>query len=59
MAKSKTTIFRGNAMIKKKNNELTLTDERLSFRPFNYPWCYEAWEKHESSHWLPKEVPML
>jgi ribonucleoside-diphosphate reductase beta chain len=59
MAKSNTTIYRGNEMTKKKNNELVLTDERLSFRPFNYPWCYDLWEKHESSHWLPKEVPML
>ena len=43
-------------MVKKKYN---LTDEKLSFKPFNYPWSFELWEKHESSHWLPKEVPML
>jgi ribonucleoside-diphosphate reductase beta chain len=46
-------------MIKKKNSELSLTDERLYFKPFTQPWCFDAWEKHESSHWLPKEVPML
>lgn len=46
-------------MTKTKHNDLKLTDERLSFKPFNHPWCFSAWEKHESSHWLPKEVPML
>lgn len=36
-----------------------LTDERSSFKPFNYPWAYDAWLKHEQSHWLHSEVPML
>lgn len=36
-----------------------LTDERTNFKPFNYPWAYEAWLKHEQSHWLHTEVPML
>jgi ribonucleoside-diphosphate reductase beta chain len=36
-----------------------LTDERSSFKPFNYPWAYDAWLKHEQSHWLHTEVPML
>lgn len=43
-------------MVKKKSN---LMDERIHYKPFNYPWCFDMWEKHESSHWLPKEVPML
>ncbi len=42
-------------MIKKNSN---LTDERTYFKPFNYPWCYDAWLKHEQSHWLHSEVPM-
>jgi len=42
--------------IKKKNK---LTDERAHFKPFNYPWAYDAWLKHEQSHWLHTEVPML
>ena len=37
----------------------TLTDERSFFKPFNYPWAYDAWLKHEQSHWLHTEVPML
>ena len=36
-----------------------LTDERNYFKPFNYPWAYDAWLKHEQSHWLHTEVPML
>ena len=39
--------------------KLKLTDERSSFKPFNYPWAYDAWLKHEQSHWLHTEVPML
>ena len=44
-------------MIKK--TELKLTDERTYFKPFNYAWAYDAWLKHEQSHWLHTEVPML
>ncbi len=44
-------------MIKK--IESRLTDERNSFKPFNYPWAYDAWLKHEQSHWLHTEVPMM
>jgi ribonucleoside-diphosphate reductase beta chain len=43
-------------MIKKTVSRLT--DERNSFKPFNYPWAYDAWLKHEQSHWLHTEVPM-
>lgn len=44
-------------MIKK--TKTNLTDERSYFRPFNYPWAYDAWLKHEQSHWMHTEVPML
>jgi len=39
--------------------KLKLTDDRNFFKPFNYPWAYDAWLKHEQSHWLHTEVPML
>lgn len=39
--------------------KLRLTDERNYFKPFSYPWAYDAWLKHEQSHWLHTEVPML
>jgi ribonucleoside-diphosphate reductase beta chain len=44
-------------MIKKTTHKLT--DERSNFKPFAYPWAYDAWLKHEQSHWLHTEVPML
>ena len=43
----------------KKNKDLTLTNERDYFKPFTYPWAYDSWLKHEQSHWLHTEVPML
>jgi len=42
-------------MIKKVSR---LTDDRTYFKPFNYPWAYDAWLKHEQAHWLHTEVPM-
>lgn len=44
-------------MIKKIQSRIT--DERTYFKPFNYAWAYDAWLKHEQSHWLHTEVPML
>lgn len=41
-----------------KTQKLKLSDERSYFKPFNYPWAYDAWLKHEQSHWLHTEVPM-
>jgi ribonucleoside-diphosphate reductase beta chain len=41
------------------NKKLKLTDSRSYFRPFTYPWAYEAWLKHEQVHWLFTEVPMV
>jgi len=38
--------------------KLKLTEERSYFKPFNYPQFYDAWLKHEQSHWLHTEVPM-
>ena len=42
-----------------KKTEFKLIEERSYFKPFNYPWAYDAWLKHEQSHWLHTEVPML
>jgi len=43
-------------MIKK--TDTRITDERAYFKPFNYAWAYDAWLKHEQSHWMHTEVPM-
>lgn len=42
-----------------KKAKLKLTDERNYFKPFSYPWAYDSWLKHEQSHWLHTEVPMI
>ena len=39
--------------------KLKVTDNRDYFKPFHYPWAYDMWLKHEQSHWLHTEVPML
>lgn len=28
------------------------------YKPFRYPWAYEAWKTQQKMHWLPDEVPM-
>jgi ribonucleoside-diphosphate reductase beta chain len=28
------------------------------YKPFSYPWAYEAWLMQQRIHWLPEEVPM-
>lgn len=28
------------------------------YKPFRYPWAYEAWLTQQRVHWLPEEVPM-
>ena len=41
-----------------KKEKVSLSDERQYFKPFSYPWMYDAWLKHEQAHWLHTEVPM-
>jgi ribonucleoside-diphosphate reductase beta chain len=42
-----------------KKPKMKVTDTRDSYKPFHYPWAYDAWLKHEQAHWLHSEVPML
>lgn len=35
-----------------------LLQERHVYKPFMYPWCYEAWLTQQRIHWLPEEVPL-
>jgi len=28
------------------------------YKPFRYPWAFEAWQMQQRIHWLPDEVPM-
>jgi ribonucleoside-diphosphate reductase beta chain len=35
-----------------------ITNSREVYKPFEYPEAYNYWEKQQSAHWLPFEVPM-
>ncbi|TNE67535.1 MAG: ribonucleotide-diphosphate reductase subunit beta [Alphaproteobacteria bacterium] len=35
-----------------------LLEERHVYKPFRYPWAYEAWLTQQQIHWLPEEVPL-
>lgn len=37
---------------------MSLLQERLVYKPFRYPWAYDAWLMQQRIHWLPEEVPM-
>lgn len=41
------------------NKKTGLLAERTSFKPFAYPWAYEAFMQSEQMHWLWTEVPMM
>ena len=35
-----------------------LLEERAYYKPFNYPWAFEAYKTHQQMHWLPEEVTL-
>ena len=37
---------------------MSLLDENPVYKPFRYPWAYEAWLQQQRIHWLPEEVPL-
>ncbi|MDF3047505.1 MAG: nrdF [Candidatus Midichloriaceae bacterium] len=37
---------------------MSLLDAEPIFKPFSYPWAYDAWKVQQQIHWLPEEVPM-
>ncbi len=37
---------------------MSLLEERLVYKPFRYPWAYDAWLTQQRIHWLPEEVPL-
>lgn len=36
-----------------------LLDNRTTFKPFSYPWAYDAWLQHEQNHWIHTEIGMM
>jgi ribonucleoside-diphosphate reductase beta chain len=43
---------------KEGTNMPNLMEDRVGYKPFGYPWAYEAWLMQQRIHWLPEEVPM-
>lgn len=37
---------------------MSLLDAPSIYKPFNYPWAYDAWQMQQRIHWLPEEVPL-
>ena len=37
---------------------MSLLDANPVYKPFRYPWAYEAWLTQQRLHWLPEEVPL-
>ncbi len=37
---------------------LDLLTSNPVYKPFRYPWAYEAWLQQQRIHWLPEEVPL-
>ncbi|MGE0153902.1 MAG: ribonucleotide-diphosphate reductase subunit beta [Reyranellaceae bacterium] len=37
---------------------MSLLDAKPIYKPFNYPWAYDAWLMQQRIHWLPEEVPL-
>ncbi len=35
-----------------------LLDSKPIYKPFMYPWAYDAWLLQQRIHWLPEEVPL-
>ena len=35
-----------------------LMTDNVVYKPFRYPWAYQAWLTQQRIHWLPEEVPL-
>jgi ribonucleoside-diphosphate reductase beta chain len=35
-----------------------LKTESTAYKPFRYPWAYDAWKKQQQIHWMPEEVQL-
>ena len=38
---------------------MSLLEERVVYKPFEYPKAYDYWLKQQQAHWLHTEVPMM
>jgi len=40
------------------NEKMSLLNADPIYKPFQYPWAYDAWLTQQRVHWLPEEVPL-
>jgi ribonucleoside-diphosphate reductase beta chain len=40
------------------DHAMSLLDAKPIYKPFHYPWAYDAWLTQQRIHWLPEEVPL-
>ncbi len=45
-------------MTDERPKNIDLLTENPVYKPFRYPWAYEAWLTQQRVHWLPEEVPL-
>ena len=36
-----------------------LKEERIVYKPFEYPEAFDYWLKQQQAHWIHTEVPMM
>lgn len=39
-------------------NKSALLTPSKGYKPFRFPWAYEAWDIQQKIHWLPDDVPL-
>jgi ribonucleoside-diphosphate reductase beta chain len=56
---------RGSASSRRRSSVMSDQPEKMDlltanpvYKPFRYPWAYDAWLTQQRVHWLPEEVPM-
>ena len=37
---------------------MSLLNTKRIYKPFKYPWAYDAWLQQQRIHWIPEEVPL-
>lgn len=40
------------------HSKVDLLTGSSTYKPFHYPWAYDAWLMQQRIHWLPEEVPL-
>ncbi len=38
---------------------MSLLNAKPIYKPFSYPWAYDAWHTQQKIHWLPEEIALI